>query len=226
MHTLTAIDAETGASFPIISLLAPANHHDSNFLFPLAKLGKAIGVDIKLITADEAYNDKDGDLFHDIGVHLITPPGSRTKLPNNVDPETMAVTMNDMCEIPMEYVGVFDENHEFKCGSLDGECPRRFGDCLKCREIPVDSGHFQRIPYGSDEVKKAIDIRKNGERPFNLLKHREGLEPVRVRSRQNLLARCVFTNMATLLIEMANTRKKKRIEKKIDNKQTKLALAA
>jgi hypothetical protein len=31
-------------------------------------------------------------------------------------------------------------------------------------------------------VSKAIDIRKNGERPFNLLKKREGLEQVRVRS--------------------------------------------
>jgi len=30
-------------------------------------------------------------------------------------------------------------------------------------------------------VSKALDIRKNGERPFNLLKKREGLEQVRVR---------------------------------------------
>lgn len=37
MHTLTAINAKTGHSFPLISLLAPANHHDSNFLLPLVQ---------------------------------------------------------------------------------------------------------------------------------------------------------------------------------------------
>ena len=59
VHTLTAINAKSGHSFPLISLLAPANHHDSNFLVLLIKLGKAIGLDLKLITADEAYHDND-----------------------------------------------------------------------------------------------------------------------------------------------------------------------
>ena len=54
MHTLTAINPKTGYSIPLISLLAPANHHDSHFLSPLVQLGKAIGLDLKLITADEA----------------------------------------------------------------------------------------------------------------------------------------------------------------------------
>ena len=52
MHTLTAINPKTGHSIPLISLLAPANHHDSLFLAPLVRLGKAIGLDLKLITAD------------------------------------------------------------------------------------------------------------------------------------------------------------------------------
>jgi hypothetical protein len=43
MHTLAAINAETGQSFPLISLLAPANHHDSHFLGPLVNFGKARG---------------------------------------------------------------------------------------------------------------------------------------------------------------------------------------
>ena len=38
MHTLAAINAETGQSFPLISLLAPANHHDSHFLGPLVNI--------------------------------------------------------------------------------------------------------------------------------------------------------------------------------------------
>jgi hypothetical protein len=57
-----------------------------------------------------------------------------------------------------------------------------------------------------------LDIRKNGERPFNLIKKREGLEQVRVRSQHGLLARCTFTTMATLLLEMAGTRRKRKVK--------------
>lgn len=38
LHTLTAIDARTGESFPLVSLLAPVNHHDSYSLVFLVKL--------------------------------------------------------------------------------------------------------------------------------------------------------------------------------------------
>ena len=55
LHTLTAIDAKTGHSFPLISLLSPANHHDSHFLPFVVNLAQAMGIDMQLITADEAY---------------------------------------------------------------------------------------------------------------------------------------------------------------------------
>ena len=67
LHTLTAIDAETGHSFPLVSLLAPANHHDSHFLPFLVRLAQAMGIELQLITADEAYHDKDGSLFEETG---------------------------------------------------------------------------------------------------------------------------------------------------------------
>jgi len=76
MHTLTAIHPQTGHSIPLISLLAPVNHHDSHFLGPLVKLGQAIGLELKLITADEAYHDKDGSLYKETGVHLVKPPNA------------------------------------------------------------------------------------------------------------------------------------------------------
>ena len=71
MHTLAAINAKTGQSFPLISLLAPANHHDSLFLGPLVSIGKAIGLDLQLITADEAYHDNDGAIYDESGVQPI-----------------------------------------------------------------------------------------------------------------------------------------------------------
>ena len=209
MHTLTAINAETGQSFPLISLLAPANHNDSHFLAPLIRFGKAIGLDLKLITADEAYHDKDGEIYEESGVHLVKPPSSKVAIPENVDKETLQVMFDDFCEIPMQYVGIEAKGHEFKCGAEFGEC-HRDAICPKFRHIPLDNGCFQRILYGSESVSKALDIRKNGERPFNLIKKREGLEQVRVRSQHGLVARAAFTTIATLLLEMAGTRRKKK----------------
>ena len=221
MHTLTAINPKTGHSIPLISLLAPANHHDSLFLAPLVRLGKAIGLDLKLITADEAYHDKDGSFFKESGVHLVKPPSSKVSLPANVDAETLQVKFDNLCDIPMKYIGIEEQGHEFKCDAQPGQCLRS-ELCPKFRHIAFDNGCFQRILYGSEAVSKALDIRKNGERPFNLLKKREGLDQVRVRSQHGIVARTIFTTMATLLLELAGTRRRK----KVKQKQMKLPLAA
>jgi hypothetical protein len=221
MHTLTAINPKTGHSIALISLLAPANHHDSHFLAPLVRLGKAIGLDLKLITADEAYHDKDGSFFKESGVHLIKPPNSKVSLPENVDAETLQVKLDYLCDIPMKYIGIEEQGHEFKCDAQPGQCLRS-ELCPKFRHIAFDNGCFQRILYGSEAVSKALDIRKNGERPFNLLKKREGLDQVRVRSQHGIVARTTFTTMATLLLELAETRRRK----KVKQKQMKLPLAA
>ena len=221
MHTLTAINPKTGHSIPLISLLAPANHHDSLFLAPLVRLGKAIGLDLKLITADEAYHDKDGSFFKESGVHLVKPPSSKVSLPANVDAGTLQVKFDNLCDIPMKYIGIEEQGHEFKCDAKSGQC-HRFELCPRFRHIAFDNGCFQRILYGSEAVSKALDIRKNGERPFNLLKKREGLDQVRVRSQHAIVARTTFTTMATLLLELAGTRR----TKKKKQTQIKLPLAA
>ncbi len=62
MHTLTAIDVMTGHSFPIASVFAAGNHHDSLLLKPLIAFAQAMGTEMKLITADGAYHDDDGEL--------------------------------------------------------------------------------------------------------------------------------------------------------------------
>ena len=54
------------------------------------------------------------------------------------------------------------------------------------------------------------------------MKKREGLEQVRVRSQQGLVAKSTFTTMATLLLEIAGTRRK---EKAKEN-QLKLPMAS
>ncbi len=98
--------------------------------------------------------------------------------------------------------GCTTDGHEYKCNAAPAECPRS-GSCSQHRVIPFDNGVFQRIVVDGDELAdQAIDIRKNCERPFNLLKHREGLEQIRVRSQQALISKCSLTTMATLLLEM------------------------
>jgi hypothetical protein len=59
----------------------------------------------------------------------------------------------------------------------------------------------------------ANDIRKNCERPFNLLKNQTGLEKIRVRSQHATMARCTLSSIAVLLIEMAGTRRKTKTNK-------------
>ncbi|MCI5147172.1 MAG: hypothetical protein D3923_17000 [Candidatus Electrothrix sp. AR3] len=72
MHTITAINPSTGLSYPLVSLLSPANHHDSLYLKPLVELAQAMGIEMKLISADKAYHDKEGSLLDDTGVHFIS----------------------------------------------------------------------------------------------------------------------------------------------------------
>jgi hypothetical protein len=211
LHTLTAINSETGHSFPIASLLAPANHHDSNFLIFLVKLAQAMGIDLKLVTADEAYHDKDGAVYEETGVIVTTPPSSNVKLPENIDSTAGHVFVDDKCEIPMCHVGSDGLDHEYKCGAEPGQCFFA-SSCPKYRIVPFDGGLFQRIPSSTDQIDQANDIRKNCERPFNLLKNQTGLEVLRVRSQQATMARVTFATIGTLLIEMAGFRKKKKKE--------------
>jgi len=207
LHTLTAINPSTGHSFPLVSIVGAANHHDSLFLKPLIKLAQALGIDIKLITADQAYHDSDGSVLGETGVYVVAPPSEKTVVPDNVLESPVRVTCNDSCEIPMRILGTSQGGHEFGCGANPGECIFE-STCPQSRIISFDSGYFQPMPAFHSTSQQAIEIRKNCERPFNLMKKREGLEQTRVRSQHGVVVRSTFTTIVTLLIEMAGTRHK------------------
>jgi len=221
LHTLTAINPSTGHSFPLISIVGAANHHDSLFLKPLVKLAQALGIDIKLITADQAYHDSDGSVLNETGVYVVAPASEKANLPDNVFESPLRVTCDDSCEIPMNFLGATSEGHEFGCSANPGECMFE-SICPKSRIIDFDKGHFQPMPTFHSGSQEAIDIRKNCERPFNLMKKREGLEQTRVRSQHGVVVRSALTAIVTLLIEMAGTRHK---PKKKDNGQKELFAA-
>lgn len=213
LHTLTAIDAKTGHSFPLVSLLAPANHHDSHFLPFLVKLAQAMGLEIQLVTADEAYHDKDGSLFQETGVIVTTPPSAKVTIPQYVDKDSGAVFCHNSCSIPMDRVGFENQTHEYKCGAEPGECQHSCF-CPQYRYIAADGGMFQQIPVATEQIKKAHEIRKNCERPFNLLKNQTGMETVRVRSQHGTMVRCALSSIAVLLIQMGGYRKKEKPAKR------------
>jgi len=206
LHTLVAFDEKSGAGYPIVNLMAPANHHDKLFLPQLIAFASAMGLRTDIITADEGYLDPDQNenMYRQYGVRVITTASEKVNPPQYVDPLTGAVYMNGNCESPMRYQGRTDKGHEFGCdseGCFHAPC------CPQCREISLDSGLFGQIPDQVNGVNKVRDMRKNMERCFNLAKHREGLEPLAVKSQHSALAAATFVQMATLLIEIAGTRK-------------------
>jgi hypothetical protein len=224
LHRLTVIDAEHQIAYPLLSILASANHHDSNFLNMLVKLGKAIGLDMNVIIGDQAYGDDENtDIQKEHNVTILTKPKTIKKLPNFVDAETFQVYRNDMCDRPMTWRGMTDDcEHEYLCEASANECPLA-GHCDKVRYIPVDSGAFGQIPYHIKQVQELCSIRKVAERPFNLLKHREGLEPLRTVSRETTRSVTIIANIATLLVEIAGFRHTKKTSK---NEQLQLFLEA
>ena len=221
LHTLTVIDAERQIAYPLLSILASANHHDNNFLGMLVELGKAIGLNINVVIGDQAYGDEDenANIQKEHNVTILTQPKTIKKLPDFVDPNTFQVYHNDICDRPMTWCGRTDgSEHEYCCDASANECPLA-GHCDKVRYIPVDSGAFGQIPYHIKQVQELCSIRKVAERPFNLLKHREGLEPLRTVSRETTRTVTVIANIATLLIEIAGFRRTKKVPK---NKQLQL----
>jgi hypothetical protein len=56
------------------------------------------------------------------------------------------------------------------------------------------------ICTGVDQIRL---LRKHMERPYNLLKHRAGLERRRLKSQHRILAALTFAHLATVLVEIA-----------------------
>jgi hypothetical protein len=218
LHTLTIIDVNTETAYPLLSVLAPANHHDSNFLGILVEFGKKIGLSLNVVVGDQAYGEvgEVEEIKKRHNVVVLNAPKEKTTLPNHVDEQTYAVRKNDLCPVGMIYCGRDEEyGHEFHCDAQAGECPL-YGNCEKVRFIPLDSGHFGQIPCFMEEVERMIQMRKVAERPFNLIKHRDGLEPLRTKGRHNCTVVATVANITTLLIEIAGYRKKR---KKVEDTQ-------
>lgn len=228
VHTLCVSDVERGMAYPLLSLAVAANHHDSQVLEPIIELARAIGLDLKVLSVDEAYAnaEKQEEYLNKYGVMTVTPPKGKTEAPKHVDPESGAVYFSEICETPMGWAG-YDQQiggHIFVCNN-DRDCPWS-GACPKERTLPVDTGLLGPVPKSIPEFGRAVELRKVTERPFNLLKHMDGLEPCRMKTMATISAQMVFSQMIGIFKIMAGLRsapKNKDIDKP---KQEELPLAA
>ena len=84
---LTIIDPHNGHNDPLLSLVAPANHHDNLLLPQLVAFGQAMGLKIQVITADAAYGDAEPNqqIKKAYGVTVVTSPSQKVKTPEHVD---------------------------------------------------------------------------------------------------------------------------------------------
>ncbi len=208
LHTLTAINPKTGQICPLLTLAAPANHHDSLFTDQLVAWAQAIGLELNLVVGDDAYGVPvtTEAIYDKHEVRVVTPPRPKVEVPDHVAAAGHHVFAHEFCETPMTYLGYDKQGHEFKCAAEPGECSHA-AVCSQSRHIPVDSGLFGQIPEIVNQVSELRNLRKHLERGNNLLKHREGLEPLRVHSLQGVSVVATFATIANLLIEIAGHRK-------------------
>jgi hypothetical protein len=216
LHTLVVLDPQTGHPYPLLSLVAPANHHDNLFLPQLLSFAQAMGLSIQVITADEAYGDaaQNQQIKKEHGATVITPASQKVKTPEHVDPTRRQVFCNDYCETPMRYLGSTESGHEFGCDAAPHECFRA-PLCPQVRDIPFNSGQFGQMPdifTGVDQIRL---LRKHMERQYNLLKHRAGLEHLRLKSQNSIMAAVTCAHLATVLVEIAAHHHKAGKEKRL-----------
>ena len=222
VHTLCAVDVESEIAFPMLSLAVAANHHDSQMLAPLVNLARAIGLEMKVLLGDDAYADvkKQEELLADDGISLLTPDREETAVPENVDPVTGDVRLTPECPVPMRWDGFDKEDkaHVFVCSDENRDCFFQHR-CPKERLIPVDGGLMRPIPNCVEQSETAMALRKVTERPFNLMKHMDGLEPCPMKNMHSVSSQVVFSQIAGLFRAMAGLRSRKKSENEVQPKQ-------
>jgi hypothetical protein len=207
VHTLSVLNPITGKAYALLSVVTGANHHDSNFLAPMVMLGKALGLDIRFMVADEAYDA--ADLAEIPDVRLVTSPRSKVSLPRDVAVEQGIphVFCHQECETPMDWIGRDKQEHEFHCAATLGACPHEL-QCPRFRVLPVDNGYFGHIPRTEVWLSAVDDTRKHCERPFNLIKHRNGIDRITVKSQHAVQVVQTTATIAILLLEIVRFREK------------------
>ena len=214
VHTLLVGDMKSGIAYPLVSLAAAASHNDALFLEPLTEIARAIGIEMKLLSADKAYASapRSVEMKRDFNLLTVTPSMGNAVLPDDVNKTSGAVFKNAVCETPMRWAGFdADDNVQvFKCND-NATCPH-FYFCDKERLLKVDTGLFGMVPACSSYQREPLFYRKIGERPFNVMKHKDGLEPCRMKTFRTVSAQVVLSQIVGLVHVITGRRSSKRVE--------------
>ena len=209
VHTICVGDMKSGIAFPLVSLAAAACHNDSLFLEPLVNVTQLLGLEIQILTADEAYVSapRQEKFRKEYGIITTTPPSKIALRPENTDKNTGAVYHDEHCKTPMRWRGydTDDMTHVFKCNIDAADCARYFV-CSKERLLKMDTGFFGTIPKCVPLCENVLSSRRITERPFNLMKHLDGLEPCRMKNHKTFSAQLVFSQVIGLVHVMAGLR--------------------
>lgn len=208
VHTITVGDMDRGIAYPVVSLTAAASHNDSLLLDPLIEIVQAMGLTINVLSADKAYvnSSRTVRMKKECDMLTVTPPVGNAVIPENVNHQTGAVFMNSDCNTPMRWRGFDEEDdmHVFKCDG-DHNCLNSPA-CSRERLLKMDTGLFGAVPRCSKYHGAPLFHRRIAERPFNLMKHKDGLEPCRMKTHRTVAAQVVFCQIVGLTHVMAGLR--------------------
>lgn len=191
-------------------------------LSPLVDIARAIGLDMKVLLGDDAYADvkKQEELLTCDGISLLTPDREETPVCENVDAVTGDVHLSPECPVAMRWDGFDreDKAHVFVCADENRDCFLQHR-CPKERLIPLDGGLMRPIPNCVEQSKTVMELRKVTERPFNLMKHMDGLEPCAMRNMRSVSSQVVFSQIAGLFKAMAGLRSRRKSKNEAQQRQ-------
>ena len=204
-HSLMLVLPDGNKTISLLSLVSPADCHDSNYLMPLIELGLSLGLNIKYVVCDLAYIDEaTKEKAFEKGVVIITDKKSNSLIPTDTDEKTGT----PLCFLgePMKWLGFNPDfkEHYYGC-SLDNpyECVC-YTTCMKERIISYEkfTHSFNFIPSHSLLVKKFLKKRKLCESEFWRNKYNNGLHNMTLMGQHNVLFMSCISDICGILLEL------------------------
>ena len=204
-HSLMLVLPDGNKAIPLLSLVSPADCHDSNYLMPLIDLALSLGLKIKYVVCDLAYIDETTkEKAFEKGVLVITDKKSNSLIPSDTDEKTGT----PLCFLgePMKWLGYNPDfkEHYYGCSLQNpSECICS-GTCLKERIISYEEfpHSFNVIPAHCSLVKKLLKTRKLCESGFWRNKYSEGLNNMTLMGQYNVLFMSCIADICEILSEL------------------------
>ena len=207
-HSLMLVLPDGNKAISLLSLVSPADCHDSNYLMPLIDLALSLGLKIKYVVCDLAYIDETTKAkAFEKGALVITDKKSNSLMPLDTDEKTGT----PLCLLgePMKWLGYNPDfkEHYYGCSLQNpSECICS-GTCLKERIINYEEfpHSFNVIPAHCSLAKKFLKTRKLCESGFWRNKYNEGLYNMTLMGQHNVLFMSCIADICGILTELKSS---------------------